>query len=314
MKNLTLLLAALLSFPVFAQYTTSAGSNAPRADVSYERRVDPKSGEVREERVERPVERDSFGNAANAQHDLAVDGAFEGQTIVVVQIYTGTDLGVPFDFAKPKEALKQKGFSVYRYMNQWPAAEELQAKLKKASQLWVVGGDGRRVTQAHVKVIKEFFDSGRGVYLWGDNAPYSDDADAIAKALFDTQLVEHYAQGEKVVGIHRKDTEPGVIRDHLLTTGIEYLYEGHTITNLDVVGPLKPLIYGSDGRVVAGYYDQNGKRAIVDGGFTRLYLKWDTAGTGRYVKNAAAWLANAERFGDKVVAEKVRKEAPKLKQ
>lgn len=79
------------------------------------------------------------------------------------------------------------------------------------------------------------------------------------------------------------------------------------------MGPLKPLIYGSDGRVVAGYYDRNGKRAIVDGGFTRLYLKWDTAGTGRYLKNAAAWLANAERFGDRVVAEKVRKAAPKAK-
>lgn len=313
MKRLSFLLVALLSLPVFAQYTTTAGSNAPRADVSVERKVDPKSGKVREERVERPVQRDTFGNAASAQHDLAVDGAFDGQTIVVIQLYTGTDLGVPFDFAKPKEALKQKGFSVYRYMNQPPSPSELAAKLEKASQLWVIGGDQRRITSEHVKIIKAFFDSGRGVYLWGDNAPYSDDANIVAKALFGTELIEHYAQGQQVVGIHRKGAEPGVIQDHLLTTGIEYLYEGHTITNLDVLGPLKPLIYGSDGRVVAGYYDQNGKRAIIDGGFTRLYLKWDTAGTGRYVKNAAAWLANAERFGDKVVAEKVRKD-PKPKQ
>ena len=40
-----------------------------------------------------------------------------------------------------------------------------------------------------------------------------------------------------------------------------------------------------------------GRRALVDGGFTRLYHKWDSAGTDRYVVNAAAWLANIERFG-----------------
>ena len=58
--------------------------------------------------------------------------------------------------------------------------------------------------------------------------------------------------------------------------------------------------------MVAAYYDRDGHRAILDGGFTRLYLKWDTAGTGRYVKNAASWLVNAERFGDAVVSAKVR--------
>ncbi len=70
-------------------------------------------------------------------------------------------------------------------------------------------------------------------------------------------------------------------------------------------------LYGSDGKVVGAYYDRDGKRAILDGGYTRLYLKWDTAGTGRYVKNAAAWLTNAERFGDDVVA--VRKPADRAR-
>ncbi|WP_164016360.1 hypothetical protein [Pyxidicoccus trucidator] len=308
MKRLMLLLALCLSLPAFAQYTRSAGTNAPAADIVIETRADPKTGTVRQERIERPVQRDSHGNAASAQHDLAVDGAFDGQTVVVIQLYTGSDHGVPFDFVKPKEALAQKGFSVYRYLNRPPAPKELAEKLQKASQLWVIGGAGRQLTEEHARVIKRFFDSGRGVYLWGDNAPYSDDANIVARALFGTELVEHHAQGEQVVGIHRKGSEPGVIQRHLLTTGIEYLYEGHTITNIDKLGPLEPLIYGSDGRVVGAYYDRDGKRAIIDGGFTRLYLKWDTAGTGRYVMNAAAWLANAERFGDKVVARKVQQQ------
>ena len=48
--------------------------------------------------------------------------------------------------------------------------------------------------------------------------------------------------------------------------------------------------------------------------FTRLYVKWDTAGTGRYVKNAAAWLVNVERFGDSVVASQLRKGGGKAPQ
>ena len=65
---------------------------------------------------------------------------------------------------------------------------------------------------------------------------------------------------------------------------------------------LTPLIWGSAGNLVASFYDKQGKRAILDGGFTRLYIKWDSAGTGRYITNAAAWLANYERFGDEIVA------------
>ncbi|MDB4961201.1 MAG: hypothetical protein JWP01_1200 [Myxococcales bacterium] len=50
---------------------------------------------------------------------------------------------------------------------------------------------------------------------------------------------------------------------------------------------------------------------LIKGGFTRLSYKWDTAGTGRYIKNAAAWLANFERFGDKVLSNQLQK--PKIK-
>ena len=39
---------------------------------------------------------------------------------------------------------------------------------------------------------------------------------------------------------------------------------------------------------------------VIDGGFTRLAVNWDDAGTARFVKNAAAWLVNAERFREKV--------------
>lgn len=52
------------------------------------------------------------------------------------------------------------------------------------------------------------------------------------------------------------------------------------------------MVISSVGRVVTAVFDTNGRRAVIDGGFTRLYNKWDTAGTARFVKNAAVWLTN----------------------
>ena len=71
---------------------------------------------------------------------------------------------------------------------------------------------------------------------------------------------------------------------------------------------MTPIVYGSAGNLVTAAYERDHKRLIVDGGYTRLSNRWDTAGTGRYVKNAAAWLANYERFGNQVVATQWRKQ------
>ena len=48
--------------------------------------------------------------------------------------------------------------------------------------------------------------------------------------------------------------------------------------------------------LVSAAYEKDGKRAILDGGFTRLYCKWETAGTDRFVVNAASWLVNVDNF------------------
>jgi hypothetical protein len=90
----------------------------------------------------------------------------------------------------------------------------------------------------------------------------------------------------------------------LICTGLENLYEGITIATVQENASLRPLVYGSAGNVVVAAYDQDGKRGLLDGGFTRLFLKWDTAGTGRYVKNAGAWLVNYERFGASLIKQR----------
>jgi len=299
--RLTALLAVLLvvafATPAFAQYTESAGQNAPAASMKRMRKVDSE-GQVHFEEVEVAVDRDSFGNAAGNQYDLAVDGAFEGQTIVVLHLYVDST----FDFSLPRDAVAEKGFAVYRYINRVPAPKELKESLAKANQLWLISGSSRQLTDEHVAVIREFFEAGHGLYIWGDNDPFYADANVLAEALFGVSMTGDLL-GDQVVGVQKGgNNKPGIIANHLLSTGLENVYEGITIATVEQNQELTPLIYGSAGNLVAAFYDKDGKRAIFDGGFTRLYCNWNTAGTPRYIKNAAAWLANYERFGDQVLA------------
>lgn len=309
MKKLLVLLIIVFGYQAAiaqAQYNAAKGQNIIYKEVA------DKQGK----RKKVKVAADKYGNASGKQYDLAVDGAFKGTTVAVLHLYTGEG----FDFSLPKAALKKKGFSVYRWINNPPSPKELEKSLKKACQLWVISGPSQKLNAEHLKVIKNFFDSGKGVYIWGDNAPYYADANYVAQALLGVGM-QGNVQGNQNVGLQTRSKKVGLLPGHLVTTGLTYVYEGITIATIK--GDLsekantknsnnqkaskdafQPLIYGSAGNLVAVSYENKGKRAILDGGFTRLFLKWDTAGTGRYVKNAAAWLVNIERFGNRVYGRK----------
>ncbi|MDQ3262435.1 MAG: hypothetical protein M3Y59_02065 [Myxococcota bacterium] len=295
---------ALFSPSAQAQYSRAAGQNAPTQAVEREVR-DQSTGKVIKQTFVEPVAKDGHGNARGNDFDLAVDGAFDGQTIAVIHLY----MDGQFDFGLPKQALKEKGFSLYRWVGKAPSPKELEEALKKSCQLWIIADSQRHLNDEHATIIKRFFDAGHGVYIWGDNEPYYADANFIAQKLFGASMSGNL-MGDQTVGLEKAKggQTVGLKRRHLLSTGLEYIYEGVTIATIAPNDALQPLIYGSAGNLVAAYYEKNGKRAILDGGFTRLYVKWDTAGTGRYVKNAAAWLVNAERFGPMVLGPAARAE------
>jgi hypothetical protein len=269
-------LIALIVLPAVAAdpYTPSRGVNTPSGAVV----------------------KDTFGNAAGSQHDLVVDGAFGGQTVAVLQFFPN------LDFSYSKDALAEKGFSVVRWTAA-PPPSELASALERSCELWVIGDGTRHLTPEHVAVVRAFWEAGHGVFLWGDNAPLYEDTNLLGQALFGGEMLGD-TRGDQIVTVHRTLDGPGVKLGHDITTGIERLYEGITIATIQPNDALEPLVVGSAGNVVAAVYDHDGRRAIIDGGFTRLYGKWDTAGTARYVKNAAAWLANYERFGEAVVPER----------
>ena len=234
--------------------------------------------------------KDRYGNPSGSQYDLAQDGGFSGYSIIVLNLCDECD------FSQPAAALQKKGFEIIEYKSA-PTKKELFKKISGTkTQLWIISNKLPLLTKDHIDLITDYFDEGHGVYIWGDNDPYYVDANKILKRMFRTCMHGNY-YGDQVLGVQSAPGAPGIIPNHPITTGIVSFYEGITIAEVDVTQTLNPLMYASDGKVVTAYCDRDGKRALVDGGFTRLYYRWDSAGTDRYVVNAAAWLANIERFG-----------------
>jgi len=238
--------------------------------------------------------RDAFGNAAGSGYDLGLDGAFKGSTVGVLHLYTGEG----FDFSLPKAALEEKGFDVRRWTSVPPVAK-LKDELQQCTQLWIISTDTQKLTAEHMVVIKEFWERGKGVAIWGDNEPYFADANFALKSLLPGCSMSGNLPGNQTIGLREdKDDGKAGFRQHLITTAVQQLYEGVTIATISLppnaASGIHPLINGSAGNLVTAIVDSN-NRLIIDGGFTRLFCQWDTAGSARYVKNVACWLDNRER-------------------
>ena len=255
----------------YGQYNEAAAKSVIMEDVE-ETYFDKDIGEQRTRIVTKEVASDTYGNAQGNQYDLAVDGAFQGQTIAVLHFCARG----AFNFKLPKQALAEKGFSVCRWMNAAPSPAELQKGLDKACQLWIISDTKQNLNAEHLKVIKAFFESGKGVYIWGDNQPFYADANYVSKALIGIEM-EGDTRGDKTVGLQMENKKAGVTPNHLITTGIQTIYEGITVATLPENEDLTPIIYGSANNLITAVYEKDGKRLIVDGGFTRLYKNWATS-------------------------------------
>eukprot|EP00128_Syssomonas_multiformis_P001612 Colp12_sorted_trinity150504_noHs@12439 len=239
--------------------------------------------------------KDTFGNAAGDKYDLCENGSINGDVIAVLHLYT--DEG--FTFKEPQNALESKGFKVRRWADTVPPAAELAEGLKDANQLWLISNAISMLDEGHRYVITKRFNEGMGLFLWGDNAPYFVDANFIGEPLTGmTMSGDTY--GDKLLSPLPKGKvgATGFIGGHPITTAIQNLYEGITVAAVSVAKAKKgvtPIMWGSDGNIITAIFDNGVSRCIMDGGFTRLYCNWDTAGTARFVVNTAVWLYNDEK-------------------
>jgi hypothetical protein len=253
---------------------------------------------------------DTHGNAKGTDYDLGVDGAFCGMKIIVLQLFW-------FDNSHTKSAFDKKGFS-HTWFTTLPSVKELELLLDdpEVCQLWLISDSATNTISAdHVKVIEKFYKSGKSLYIWGDNVPYYHSSNTVLSGLFHPDLQMTGCEwGCNVVQLCQNafsadEKHFGFIPDHLLTTGLAHLYEGHTVASFNekniALHGFSPLMWGSAGNLISIYReaDKQGGAVIADGAFTRLYISVDDAGTIRYIINAACWLAveslgNATSFED----------------
>lgn len=241
--------------------------------------------------------------------DLVPDGSMKGYSILFINM-TERFKKVGMFFRKEETvqrdryyshaitALERKGFEVI-YSGQIP--RNLDRVLKTVSQVWIFGSEKtNNITPEQINLLKNFYEEGHGLLLLGGDAPTRQEPNDVARAIFGTTMEGYYGAGT-MLGIQASAGQPGIVKDHLIATGIDSFYEGASVAHVvNMSSRLKPFMYGRDGALIAAYADEQDRRCILDGGYTRFWNSYSTWGkTSRYIVNVAAWLTNLERFGYK---------------
>ncbi len=133
---------------------------------------------------------------------------------------------------------------------------------------------------------ERFHRSGRGIYIFADNEPFYDHANVVLQRIAGGAELKGSTPGQKnmteLSNSRHSGVPAGYFKPHLITSGLNTLYEGHTICYPCKQGSLATLATSSDGKpALLCYNDEKGHngRIVVDTGFTKLWTEWDKAGT-----------------------------------
>ena len=186
--------------------------------------------------------------------------------------------------------------AVARPLTVWGGRCPLDRKmLASYSQLWLVSGDSDTLSSDQVTIVCDFVRAGNGLFITADNEPLFADANLVARALIGTHFSGN-KMADKLL-VPGNQLRPGVFVEHPLTQGLNQLYEGVTICTIAPAQHVKILAISHDGQNCMACYERDKQRAVLDTGFTKFhngaFLK--TAGTARYLRNIAFWLARGVR-------------------
>jgi hypothetical protein len=274
---------------------------------------------------------DQYKNPAGSKFDLGREGAFTEFRLLVGNFFhrtkefdehtfklaklsfplilflTLTFFLFPLSFSnKARRSLQTLGFFV-----EYVEKESLfAAKLREFDVAWIISSDAldwnmRTNSRDEGKwkelalACREFHELGGGLFIFADNDPFFDHANVILKLLADMELEGNTPANQILtLGSFERQRQFG---PHLITAGLENLYEGDTVpfAKNNHLGKLQVLATSSDNNPVIFYGDNEdsknlgncpGKlargvgRIVVDTGFSKLWKKWDTAGKTRNQK------------------------------
>ncbi len=202
-------------------------------------------------------------------------GAMAQSSILILKLYDSDK----FKTQNLDTALNQAGFT-NNYLSEIPSAEQLDSALDSYDQFWVVSDWKRHLDSTHLEVIQSYLEEGKGLYLLADNEPYDADADYISQ----------YFTGATFDGNYMADKRASSAPGGDLLNDESYIYEGFTVSSLSMSESVKPQIIGSDGQVCVASFDNAQYRILLDGGFTKMYNKWNRL-SAKYFVEAANWLS-----------------------
>ena len=133
----------------------------------------------------------------------------------------------------------------------------------------------------------------KSLFLWADNVPYVQHANAVLRKYFDGMYLEGNYHGTKII-TKSDDVKKGTFKsNHSITYGLNNLYEGITICHPVNTHPdFTVLAKNSNDEDLILYAEESDThgRLMIDTGITKLYNNWKDCGTHQYVSNSNVWL------------------------
>lgn len=237
---------------------------------------------------------DQFGNPMSDAFDLGAgdEDRIRGERILM---YTPTSVDGDFEPHLKQLAISRNLSMDVRKASTTGKCDLTPELLSSYSQLWYVSDRYPSLTEDQIQMISQYVHNGNGLAIWADNDPYYADANLLAQRIVGTSF-----SGNKMadhIMIPAEKLAPGHFIEHPLTQGVNNLYEGITICTIQSATDLTFLGQSHDGQICMACFEQDKRRIVLDAGFTKLYNdRFErTAGTARYVRNIAFWLAKGSR-------------------
>ncbi|CAF1301588.1 unnamed protein product [Rotaria sordida] len=243
---------------------------------------------------------DRYHNPTGRIYDLGRDSAFSEYSILIAQFYTDwefndTAMKIPID------ALKVKGFHVTHVKTEDKCIKEMASN--RYQIVWIISTNNIQ-NSSFISALTTYHSSGGAIFLFADNTPYVCHVSEFLKTKFGITLEGDYYGDKTLVYKENGYQQTGHFGQHDIFTGIENLYEGITICHPVYSTPPSrtkfiTIATATDGNSSIAVYDplltSTEGRLCLDCGFTKLFRKWDSAGTERYIINASCWLLGMEK-------------------
>jgi len=245
---------------------------------------------------------DEFGNPLGKAFDLGGvdDERLRGEKILLYVAYVPGPLmqlmGEKYEWHHAQQAVAERNLHLDILKAPSSGHCSLNEKLLSTySQLWYVSDQTPSLTEQQIRMIADYVRDGNGLLIWADNEPFYADANLLASTLIGTNFSGN-KQGDGILVLGER-LRPGCFVEHPLTQGVNRLYEGITISTIAPARGLTILAQSHDGQMCMACFERDNQRIVLDTGFTKLIKDaFDkTAGTARYFRNIAFWLAKGSR-------------------